>query len=80
MNKLGLVNMETVRLVLNHSSTGVITLTVVNTLPLTELAGFLQFHHVLRVNGVPVSGKIIHLDENATCGPESPIKQKTQGS
>ena len=39
---------------------------VVDTLPLTELEGFLKFHHVLGVNDVSMCGKIVHLDENMT--------------
>ena len=66
LNKLGLMDMETGRLILNDRSTGVVTLTVVDTLPLAELEGLLELRHVFHVNRVPVSGEIIHLDEDVS--------------
>ena len=45
---------------------GVVTLTVVDALPLAKLEGLLERRHVFSVNGVPVSGEIIHLDENVS--------------
>ena len=66
MNKLGLMDMKTVRLILNDRSSGVVTLTVVNALPLAELERLLELRQVFSVNGVPVSGEIIHLDENVS--------------
>ena len=58
------MDVEAVRLVLNDSSTGIVTLTVVDALPFAKLEGLLKLCHVLRMNSVPVSGKIVHLDEN----------------
>ena len=66
MNKLGLMDMETGSLILYDRSTGVVSLTVVDALPLAELEGFLELRHVFNVNRVPVSGEIIHLDENVS--------------
>ena len=63
-NKFGLIDMEAVRLVLNDGSTGVVTLTVVDALPLAELEGLLEFRHVFCVDGMPVSGEVAHLDED----------------
>ena len=60
------MDMETVGLILYDCSTGVVTLNVVDALPLAELEGILELRHVFSVNRVPVSGEIIHLDENAS--------------
>ena len=60
------MDMETVRLILNDCSTGVVTLTVVEHLPLAKLEGLLELRHVLNMNRVPVSGEIIYLDENVS--------------
>ena len=58
--------METVRLILYDRSTVVVTLTVVDALPLAELEGLLELRHVFNVDRVPVSGEIIHLDEKVS--------------
>ena len=64
--RLGLMDTETVRLILYDRSTGEVTLTVVDALPLAELEVLLELRHVFNVNRVPVSGAIIHLDENVS--------------
>ena len=51
------MDMETVRLILYDRSTDVVTLTVVDTLPLVKLEGLLEHHHVFNMNRVPVSGR-----------------------
>ena len=56
------MDMETVRLILDDRSTSVLTLPVVDALPLAEL-------DVFNVNRVPVSGEIIYLDENVSLRP-----------
>ena len=58
LNKLGLMDMETVRLILYDRST--------DALPLAELEGLLEVHHVFSVNRIPVSGEIIHLDDSVS--------------
>ena len=58
------MDVEAVRLVLNDSSTGIVT--VVDALPFAELEGLLELCHVLSMNSVPVSGKIVHLDETVS--------------
>ena len=60
------MGVEAVRLVLNDSSTGTVTLTVVDALPFAKLEGLLELCHVLSMNSVPVTGKIVHLDENVS--------------
>ena len=57
---------ETVRLILYDRSTGEVTLTVVDALPLAKLEVLLELCHVFTVDRVPVSGEIIHLDENVS--------------
>ena len=52
------MDMEAVRLVQNDGSTGVVTLTVLDALSLTELEGLLEFRHVFFVDRIPVSGKL----------------------
>ena len=42
MNKLGLMDMKTVRLILYDRSTGEVTLTVVDALPLAKLEDLLE--------------------------------------
>ena len=64
MNKLGLMDMETVTLILYDRSTSVVTLTVVDALPLAELEGLLELRHVLCADRIPVSGEVVHLDED----------------
>ena len=64
LNKLGLVDMETVRLVLNHGPTSVVTCTVVDTFSLAELESLLEFRHVFCVDCVSMSAKIMHLNKN----------------
>ena len=54
------------RLILFDRSTSAVTLTVVDALPLAELEGLLELRHVFNVDRVPVSGEIIHLDENVS--------------
>ena len=60
------MDVEAVRLVLNDGSTGIVTLTVVNALSFAKLEGLLELCHVLSMNSVPVSGKIVHLNENVS--------------
>ena len=60
------MDVEAVRLVLNDSSTSIVTLTVVDALPFAKLEGLLELRHVLSMNSIPVSGKIVHLDENVS--------------
>ena len=57
------MDMETVRLILYDRLTGVVTLTVVDALPLAEPESILEFRQVFNVNRVTVGGEIIHLDE-----------------
>ena len=64
--KLGLMDMKTIRLILYDRSTGIVTLTVVDALPLAKLEGLLELRHVLNMNRVPVSGEIVHLNENVS--------------
>ena len=66
LNKRGLMDMETVRLILNDSSTDVVTLTVVDALPLAELEGLLGLRHVFTVDRIPVSCEVFHLDKNVS--------------
>ena len=54
------MDMETVGLILYDRSTVVVTLTVV------DVEGLLELRHVFNVDLVPVSGEIIHLDENVS--------------
>ena len=44
--------------------TSVVTLTVVDALPLAELEGLVEFRHVFCVDRLPVSGEVVHLDED----------------
>ena len=60
------MDVEAVRLVLNDSSTGIVTLTVVDALPFAKLEGLLKLCHVLSMNSGPVSGEIVYLDENVS--------------
>ena len=46
LNKLGLMDMETERLILYDRSTGVVTITVADALPLAKLEGLLELRHV----------------------------------
>ena len=48
------MDMETVRLILYDRSTGVVSLTVVDALPLAELEGLLELRHVFSVDRIPV--------------------------
>ena len=56
------MDMKTIRLILYHRSTGIVTLTVADALPLAKLEGLLE----LNMNRVPVSGEIVNLDENVS--------------
>ena len=58
------MDMAAVRRVLNDGSTSLVALTVVDALPLAELEGLLEFRHVFCVDGIPVSGEVVHLDED----------------
>ena len=49
LNKLGLMDMESGSLILYDRSTGVVSLTVVDALPLAELECFLELRHVFNV-------------------------------
>ena len=60
------MDMDTVRLILYDRSTSIITVTVVDALPFAKVEGLLELLHVLSMNSVPVSGKIVHLDENVS--------------
>ena len=60
------MDMETVRLILYDRSTGIVTLTVVDALPLAELEGLLELRHVFKVDRIPVSGEVAHLDKNVS--------------
>ena len=50
------MDVEAVRMVLNDSSTGIVTLTVVDALPHSKLEGLLELCHVLSMNSIPLSG------------------------
>ena len=40
--------------------------TIVNALPFAKLESLLELCHVLSMNSVPVSGKVVHLNENVS--------------
>ena len=50
------MDVEAVRLILNGSSTCMVTLTVVDALPFAKLESLLELRHVLNMDSVPVSG------------------------